>query len=274
MLKLLSANFSRLWKSKVFWICMGTMLAYSAFFMWGVSHPSVEIQEDICMDKYYFQFAPVIGMFCALFSSLFFGTEYSDGTIRNKLVVGHTRTNIYLANFIVMFTAALLMMLSWVIGTLAGIPVLGRWEMNARQVFMYFLIAVMMLCVFSSVYTFASMLSSNKAVTVVILVLVFLGMMMLSFMMYNTLSEPEMISGVEMTSNGITTDELIPNPYYISGTQRWIYEFVVDFLPTGQGMKLWLLEISNPIRNLASSVFIIIVSTLGGIFLFKRKNLK
>lgn len=275
MLKLLSANFSRLWKDKVFWICMGTMLVYSALFMWDVGHPSSEWQRDIFMDKYYFQFAPVIGIFCALFSSLYFGTEYSDGTIRNKLVAGHTRTNIYLSNFIVMFTASLLMMLSWMAGTLAGIPVLGKWEMDERQIFLYFLIVILMLAAFSSIYTFAGMLSSNKAITVVISVLLFLGMMMLSFMLYNTLCEqPEILGEYQITADGMTMDEPTPNPYYISGMQRKIYEFMVDFLPTGQGIKLWILEISNSVRNLASSFFITVAAVSGGIFLFKRKDLK
>ncbi|MGY3662454.1 MAG: hypothetical protein ACXAHE_00930 [Roseburia sp. 1XD42-69] len=48
---------------------------------------------------------------------MFLGTDYSDGTIRNKLTVGHTRTNIYLANLIVTFAAGLLIMCVWFIGT-------------------------------------------------------------------------------------------------------------------------------------------------------------
>ena len=37
----------------------------------------------------------------AVFVSLFFGTEYSDGTLRNKLIGGYTRGQIYVSQFIV-----------------------------------------------------------------------------------------------------------------------------------------------------------------------------
>ena len=97
MCKLLSANYSRLWRDKIFWICMGTMLVYSVVYMLnGCRQATVDLAEyNYSIDKYYFHFAISIGIFCAVFSSMFFGTEYSDGTIRNKVIVGHTKLNHY-----------------------------------------------------------------------------------------------------------------------------------------------------------------------------------
>ncbi len=83
-----------------------------------------------------------------------------------------------------------------------------------------------------------------------------------------------MASGVIITPNGMEIAEPTPNPNYISGVTREIYDFIVDFLPTGQGLRMWQLEISNPIRMLLSSVFITILTSVGGIFAFKRKNIK
>ena len=102
MRKLLSVNFSRLWKDKIFWLCMGAMLIYSVVYMLnGSRQAAISLSEyNYSIDKYYFHFALAIGAFCSLFSSMFLGTEYSDGTIRNKIIVGHTRTSIYLANLI------------------------------------------------------------------------------------------------------------------------------------------------------------------------------
>lgn len=276
MRKLLSANFSRLWKDKIFWLCMGAMLIYSVVYMLnGCRQATVDLSEyNYSIDNYYFHFAVVIGAFCALFSSMFLGTEYSDGTIRNKIIVGHTRTSIYIANLITSFTATLLIMLVWLIGALVAIPTLGVWEMGIPNLLAYLLIAVMFEAALSAIFTFVCMQSTNKAITVVISMLLFLGLLVFASMIYNGLSEPEMTSGVKITTSGMEMSEPTPNPNYISGVKRTIYEFVVDILPTGQGLKMWQLEIINAVRMLASSVVITVLTTLGGIFVFKRKDLK
>lgn len=68
--------------------------------------------------------------------------------------------------------------------------------------------------------------------------------------------------------------EPTPNPYYISGIQREIYEFVVDFLPTGQSSSLQNIKIGHPVRMLLSSLGITAAFTFGGLKLFQRKDLK
>ena len=79
MRRLLAANFSRLWKDKTFWLCMGTMLVYSIVYMLnGCRQATIRLPEyHYSIDEYYFHFAIVIGAFCALFSSMFLGTDYS-----------------------------------------------------------------------------------------------------------------------------------------------------------------------------------------------------
>ena len=276
MRKLLSANFSRLRKDKLFWLCMGAMLIYSVVYMLGgCRQATIDMTEyNYGIDEYYFHFGLSIGVFCALFCSMFFGTEYSDGTIRNKIVVGHTRINIYISNLITAFTATLLMMLVWLIGALVGIPTLGIWKMGIPNLLIYLLIAVMFVAAFSAIFTFVNMMSTNKAVTVAISTLLIFGLLIFSSMIYNSLNQPEMTSGVQITANGMEMSEPTPNPNYVNGVTRKIYEFIVDFLPTGQGLKMWQLEISNPVRMLVSSAVITLLTTLGGIFIFKRKNLK
>ncbi len=104
MTKLLSANFSRLLRDKIFWIVSAVMLILAAF---------VAINNGITADSYYtntntvkslnscyFNILPMIGFFYSIFISFYIGTDYNDGTIRNKLIIGHNRTNIYLSNYI------------------------------------------------------------------------------------------------------------------------------------------------------------------------------
>ena len=60
------------------------------------------------------------------FCQPFIGTEYSDGTIRNKIVVGHSRSTIYLANLLTCCFAGLIMCLCFILPTLAiRIPLFG-----------------------------------------------------------------------------------------------------------------------------------------------------
>lgn len=276
MLKLLSANFSRLRKDKTFWLCMGAMLIYSVVYMLNGSRQAIiDISEyNYSIDQYYFHFAVIIGAFCSLFGSMFLGTEYSDGTIRNKIAVGHTRVSIYLANLITTFAATLMIMFAWLIGALVAIPTLGIWRMGIPNLLAYLGIAVMFEAAFSAIFTFICMQCSNKAVTIANSMLLFLGILAFASITYNALSEPEMTSGIQITANGMQMGEPAPNPNYVSGVTRQIYEFIVDFLPTGQGLQMWQLEIGNSIRMLVSSLAITVLTTLGGIIIFKRKDLK
>ena len=276
MCKLLSANFSRLRKDKIFRLCMGAMLIYSVVYMLnGCRQATADSSEyHYSIDAYYFHFAIIIGAFCAVFGSMFLGTEYSDGTIRNKIVAGHTRTSIYIANLLTLFIATLLMTLIWLIGALVAIPTLGVWKMGIPNLLGYLSIAMMFEAAFSAIFTFVCMQSTNKAITVVVSMLLFLGLLVFASMVYDGLNQPEMTSGVQITANGMEMSESFPNPNYVSGAMRKIYDFILDFLPTGQGIKMWRLEIGNAVRMFISSVVITISTTLGGIFIFKRKDLR
>ena len=68
--------------------------------------------------------------------------------------------------------------------------------------------------------------------------------------------------------------EPVPNPSYVSGAKREAYMFLMDALPTGQGLLMANLSIERPLRMLAASAGIAAAATVGGIFLFRRKDLK
>lgn len=276
MNKLLRSNFSRLWKSRIFWNCMIAMSGYVIVYMlYWCRLAAADLSEySYSMDECYFHFALSIGFFCALLCSMFFGTEVSDGTIRNKVIVGHTRANIYLASLITTFTATFLILSVWLIGALVAVPTLGFWKMGIPRLLLFLLISVMFILVYSALFTAICMLSSNKALTVLVSILLFLGLLVFASVIYNGLKEPEMINGIQITQNGIEMAESSPNPNYITGVKRDIYSFLVDFLPTGQGIRLWQLEVTHPIRMLVSSLFWTVAVTAGGLSAFKKKDLK
>lgn len=276
MRKLMAANLSRLRKDRIFWICMLIMAVYSVVSMLnGCRQATRDMSEfGYALEQYYFSGMPLIGIFIAVFTGLFLGTEYSDGTMRNKLIVGHTRINVYLANLATVCIASLLMLAVWFIGGLVGIPALGAWQMGASQLLAYITISVLMVAALCAIFTLVCMLSTNKAVTAVLCILLCLVILLAGSMFYNALCEPEMYSGIMITANGTEMGEPSPNPNYVSGTKRAVYEFMIDFIPTGQGIQMADIAVAHPVRMMLSSIFIAIMMTLCGVFIFRRKDLK
>lgn len=226
------------------------------------------------IDPYSFQTVLVIGFVCALFDGLFFGTDYSDGTLRNKIIIGHTRTAIYLANLICAFAISMLFLAAWTAGTLVGIPMLGFWKMGEVNLLICLLILIMALLAFSALYTMIAMLVSSRTMALLVSVILFSGLLLLAASLYNALGEPETSSGFVMGANGNPIVQSMPNPKYVSGFKRDLYDMLIDCLPTGQGIRLWQLEVAHPLRMILFSAAVTVVSTLLGLLAFRKKDLK
>lgn len=271
MRNLLSAGFIRLRKDKVFWILMLIMLGCAVTNMLlSNSESSLNRLED-----YLFSYAPALGIFGAVYTGLCMATEYSDGTIRNKLVAGHVRSAVYLSNLILCFVATLCITITWLVGGLAaGVPLFGGLEMKMPELLILITVNILMVAALSAINTFIGMICSNKAVTSVVSIVTIIGMLIVASTVYNQLCATEMTSGIVMTMEGLQITDPEPNPYYVGGMLRKIYEFIIDFLPTGQGIQIANLEIGHPVRMMISSAVITMATTFGGIFLFEKKDIK
>lgn len=275
MNKLLSANLCRFKRDRIFWICFLAMLVYAAASMVGNCYQALRDTSlfEYKLDMFYFVYALPIGLLIAVFVSLFLGTEYSDGTIRNKLIVGHTRRDIYLANLFTNIVGGILLLLAGLLGGLCGIPFLGTWKMG-NMVLVFLLVNVMCMAAYAAVFSLLGMLCSNKAISAVLSILLFLGLMVAAFNLYYRLAEPEVVNGLIITQEGMQMGEPEPNPRYLTGIKREICQFVMDFLPTGQCIQMEELTVVHPVRMILSSVIIVLVTTLGGIAAFEKKDLK
>lgn len=276
MNKLLNAGFSRLKKDKIFWIVTVSMLVCSIVYMLnGCRQAALDTMSEYQygLDHYYFSYSPFIGLFCSVITSMFLGTEYSDGTIRNKHIAGHTRKDIYLSSLILSFTISLALLCTWWLGALSGVPFLGFWRMGSG-VLIYLLVSILYLAAFSAIFTAISMLVSHKAMAQMVSVLLFLGLLSFAGKFYGALQQPEFESGILITSEGMSMSDPVPNPAYVTGTMREIYQFLVDFLPTGQCLLMYELKIVHPLRMILSSLFITGAVSFSGLWFFQKKNLK
>lgn len=278
MNRLLSASFSRLWRNKIFWLCMGGMLIYAvAYMLYSSQRPYSRTGEAYPLEHYYFQILLYIGFFFAAVTSMLLGTEYSDGTMRNKLIAGHTRTHVYLANLIISYVANLLIMGVGLTGALVGVPALGFFTFGAANLVGYFLICVLLVAAYSAINTFIAMLSSNKTMTVLVSLALTLGLLLCASMLYNALEAPETIStlsGVTISGGEPIVGEKVPNPDYIGGAMRSVFQMLMDILPTGQGANLAFLQIERANTMMLSSAAVTVGVTAVGIVLFRRKDLK
>lgn len=273
MRNLLSANFYRLKRNPVFWVCTLAMLLGSAGMMifWCAEDAQRGFVREL--DVFYFRLTVVVSLTYAVFASLFLGAEYGDGTIRNKLTVGHTRRDVYLASFLTVFAASLCMALAWSVGSCAGVPFLGFLTLSPAKIALCLAVIVGFTAAFSAIFTFIGMLNSRRTATVVAL-LIWLALLLAASMVDNALYEPEFASGLTITADGVQSVSPEPNPYYISGLQRDIYEFLMDLLPSGQAGRIQNIRLDHPVRMLLCDLAVTASATLGGLFLFRRKDLK
>ncbi len=286
MRNLLEANFFRLWKNKTFWaalavcVVLGVVSAVAEFRFQAsmgadLSQPEVA-QYKALLEGLFFQYASFIGVLAAALISLFLGTEYSDGAIRNKIVVGQSRTAIYFAGLIVSFTALALCMAGYMLSCLAvGAPLLGWFTKPASLLVTAIAGSVVMLAAFCAIFTFVTMNCSRKSTSVLICLLGVFCLLFAAVYLNSRLEEPEFIQGYELSVNGQTvTAKLEPNPLFLQGLKRDVYQFVYNLLPTGQSIQYSGLIFTKPVRLMTMSLCVTVLFTAGGIALFRKKDLK
>ncbi len=278
MSKLFRANLVRLKKSKSLWICMAVTILFSAGFCLSQYREKIN-GYDVGPDTVFFSPYIVVGILIAIFCSLFIGTEYSDGTIRNKLVVGHSRNSIYLVNFMTCCVAGFLMILAYLAVTCAlGIPLLGPLRIDIQTTLLWLLVGVLLTVAYAAIFNILSMLNQNKALVAVIsVVLAFLTIFLFAYL-YGRMNEPEFITPLSLTVNDGKTvyqqSESVPNPDYLNDSQRARFQFVMDFLPTTQAGQLAARDVPHAGLMLLYSGIIIVVTNAAGMFFFQRKDLK
>lgn len=286
MTKLLNANFLRLRKTKTFWIsvaicaALGALAAFEEFRFQvstgaDLSAPEVA-QYKALLEGQFFEYASFIGILAAALIALFLGTEYSDGAIRNKIATGCSRLSIYFANLITGFAASLACMAAYMASCLAvGAPLLGWFVKPAPLILTAIFGSILMLAAFCAIFTFVTMNVSRKSTSVTICLLGVFLMLFLAAYLYARLDAPEFIQGYELGIGGeIVSAQPEPNPQYLRGMEREVYQFAFDLLPAGQSIQYTGLFFTSPARLMGLAAAVTAVFSAAGAALFRRKDLK
>lgn len=274
MRKLLSANFSRLWKSRLFWQEVLTAVGMATLFLFinqfeGAS--SVKYMDYPFFSQFIYN--PVI---LAGFIALHLGTEYSDGTIRNKLSTGHSRLAVYGANLCVsIFMTVLFVLVQMAVCLSIGLLVFEPFQLPLEQVIAAAITACLTAVSSATIYTAMAMSIQNKAYSVITAAALSFAVMLIVSMLAGVLYAPEMVyEYTEKTATGLTYGPLVPNPRYVRGTARSIAQWINDILPQGQLYSVYSYDFDRCARWPLLSGCVFLVSTLIGFTSFRKKDIK
>ena len=276
MRKLLRANFFRLRHDRIFWL----LTALMGF--WGGSMAVVDAinsrREGVVwvMDFSLLIYVTLAPILTSVFSALFVGSDYSGGTLRNKLIAGHRRSHIYLANLIPCCCAGFVLCIAFALPQCAlGLLLGGQIQSAPAKLLTYAALSLALMLAFTALFTLIAMLCSNKSHTVAGCILLAFVLIFFGVYITSALDEPEYLAGYSYTANGVTVEEPeTKNPNYISGTKRQIYEFIQNFTPGGQVLQISGMDTEKPAMLALYDGIILLAATGFGMVFFRRKDLK
>lgn len=281
MLKLLHANFYRLRKNKVFiGIIIITIIASFVIlfntYQGNITNEKYNMQK-MQIDRTYTIYINVISFLIAVFVSIFVGSDYDNGTIRNKIIVGHSRKNIYLSNLIVSIIVGLVLEIIYlIIISIVGIPLIGKIQMNIFDFLYIILDMILLIMVFSSIFNFISMICSNVTLSTVgsllLILIMYVFCMSISGIAYST----KELKIQDFDENGNLVTKYLEDENYPGDFKKNLCKTIINILPTGQAMELSEVNIDiNEIKIYPLySLGVILIINILGIYMFNKKELK
>lgn len=280
MASLIKAEFTRLFKNKVLYILCAASAALGAFLpiVQYLTRDEGEPGSITYADSGCFAIIFFGGFIAAILISLFTGTEYSDGTIRNKLVCGHTRPSVYFSKLVVNFCGMLTVLACFYI-TFFGFctPLLKVFQYTAKDILFGVLVGCANFLAYTAIFTAISICKSNKATVAVLCMVMTLILIICAFFVQSRLSEPAYYPPTISVSVDGVLEEIPeePNPNYLSGTKREVFQFILDFLPSGQAFQSSGFSAEPEMKGefIIWSLVLTAASTLVGLPVFRKKNI-
>ena len=277
MRNLLSAGFARLWRSKVVWLSCLFLAAATVSSVWTHYSDIIKYGAYFRIDSAFRYYVLFIAFLIPIVCALFIGVEYADGTVRNKMVCGHGRGDLYLSNLILCSAASLLMCTAAVApGLCVGLPLLGGFAMGTTRAILFFFGVYALSLAWTALFTLLAMLVSSRTVSVVAAMLLSLALLAAGAYLEGRLEAVPTIPTYTVTVNGeIVEGEGYPNPAYVpEGPVRDVFQFLRDFTPGGQTIQHVTQRAKHPEVLIAYDGVLFVLSTAAGLVLFKRKDLK
>ena len=280
MIKLLHADFSRIIKNKLFWLCLLVMVGIPLYAV-GVRYYDYAIAPETAWetaDGLWFVGGTYVAVIQSVFISLFIGAEFSEGTIRNKLTVGHTRSAIYFSNLITCSAVSLFYHLIYIVVLFgAGSFLLKSWNTPVKTLMILTALSLMTVIALSAIFTMLAMLIHNRSIGAVTAMLVAMAMLIASMTIVSMLSAREYIDNAFVMNEvgEFVKSDPIPNPRYLTGVKREVYQHILNLIPVGQMIQFGNLQDIPQMYFLPLySIIVVIICTGTGLVIFQRKNIR
>ena len=277
MRNLLSAGFVRLWRCKTLWLSCAFLAAATVRSVWTRYSDGVQFGYHFSLDTAFLYYVLFIAFLIPIVCALFIGTDYADGTIRNKVVCGHSKNSLYLSNLILCSVASLIMCTAAVVPGLAlGLPLLGGFTMGPARAVLFFAGVYTLALVWAALFTFLTMLVSSRTITAAVAMLLSLALLSAGTYLEGRLEAAPTVQGYTLNVNGeLAWAEESPNPAYVpEGPVRNAIQFLSDFTPGGQTLQHVNQRAAQPEKLIAYDAVLFVLSTAAGLLLFRHKDLK
>ncbi|MBQ3692080.1 MAG: ABC transporter permease subunit [Clostridia bacterium] len=292
MSDLLAADFARLLKSQVF---HGMLLFCVECLMFEVIMGKF---NDALSKAYLYDLMNtnfiIFGILLAIFIGLFIGSEYSDGTIRNKIIAGNSRTAIYLSNFIITVVAGFIMQVIFLILPRVFLPMLFAKADRERKyirteflpsmsyIFQRQLVGLYIILAYTAIFLLIAMLLNSRsgatAAVMVTAILIFAAGMTV----HNSLADYDPNEPVDEEETVISEFDIIQTPVLFGGPPKKLkgpklklYLFLDEFLPSAQSQEVDANKFTEKApKYVMYDVGVTAVMTSLGMVLYRKKDLK
>ena len=164
----------------------------------------------------------VYGIVAAMLISLLHGGEYSEGTLRNKLICGCDRVQVYLSQAVVsVIICSMMYLLALATALVLGVPLFDLHVSISHEMLTAW-IGLMCSVYYASLYTMVTAICRSRTAAVATNMALSVGMLLLS----------------------VSISEMLIDP--ASGNEFW--RIVLEMIPTGQAVLVNEAAIDTPVR--------------------------
>lgn len=276
MIELLRSNFLRLIKSASFYVALAVEALYILLNTINFYLPALKTGASVSADPLFPSTVcnPFAAALLAVVCSLFIGADYQNGTIRNKLVIGHPRSHVYLANLItVMVTALCMNLAAMAVFYPVTLPLLGGLAGTPKALLKIFIFGNLIMLVYASLYTMVAMNTKSTVASLVITVTALIAMSFVSQYFISQLNAPLTYTEVTMNDLGEMISTTVPNPYRKSEAVLDCFRVLLNLFPSGQ-LTILGGEYFVSWQTLISCLCLGGASAGAGIAIFSKLNLK